>query len=306
MKRRSKNKSRKLWVKIPLIIILILGLAVGGYALSIYNNAKKTVNNKMHVPVDAIDTGVTKKKISAEEPLNVLLLGIDTPKGQQGRSDALMVLSVDPKEKGLQLISIPRDTRTEIVGKGKQDKINHAYAFGGTDMAVATVKNFLDIDLDYYVSLNMEGFKQLVDALGSITVHNDVQWSDNKYDFNFGPIEMDGDQTMGFVRMRKQDPSGDFGRTKRQRQVVQGILNEGATIGSVTKINSIIDILGENMQTNVDFSDMKKLLTGYRGATKKFADYQMKGTGTKIDGIYYLLVADEEVAKVREMIVGEN
>src|SRR5699024_8173863 len=160
----------------------------------------------------------------------------------------------------MQLVSIPRDTRVPIIGKGFDDKINHAYAFGGNDMSVATVESFLDLELDYYVSLNMDGFQELVEQLDGITVYNDMAWKDSKYDFGFGPIEMDGDKTMSFVRMRKQDPSGDFGRTKRQRQVIQGIVEKGASVGSITKINGVIDILGNNMATNMDFDDMKKLL----------------------------------------------
>ena len=301
-KRKNRNKPKRTWLKVTLVVVAVLVLSVGGYALSIYNNAKNTVNDKMHEPVDTIDTSVAKKKVKASEQLNILLLGIDAQTGESGRSDALMVLSLDPKNDKMQLISIPRDTRTYIVGKDFDDKINHAYAFGGPDMSIATVENFLDIELDYYVSMNMKGFKELVDQLGTITVYNDVAWSDGKYDFGFGPTEMDGDKTMSFVRMRKQDPDGDFGRTKRQRQVVQGIVNRGATVGSVTKINGVIDVLGNNMATNLDFDDMKTLLFDYKDTRKNFVDYQMKGTGTKIDGIYYLQVEDAEVAKVSSMI----
>ena len=300
--RRERKRSKKLWLKIPLAIILVLLLGVSGYAYSIYSNAKNTVNDKMHDPVEAIDTEVTKVKIKDVEALNILLLGVDERENDKGRSDAMMVLSLDPKNKEMQLISIPRDTRTEIAGKGFDDKINHAYAFGGSDMAVATVENFLHIDLDYYVRMNMEGLEELVNQLGTITVYNDIAWNDGKYEFGFGPTEMDGDKTMHFVRMRKQDPDGDFGRTKRQRQVIQGIVNKGASVASVPKINGVIDVLGNNMATNMDFDDMKQLLSDYRDTTKKFVDYQMKGTGTKIEGIYYLLVSDEEVEKVREMI----
>lgn len=305
-KRKNRNKPKRTWLKVTLVVVAVLVLSVGGYALSIYNNAKNTVNDKMHEPVDTIDTSVAKKKVKASEQLNILLLGIDAQTGESGRSDALMVLSLDPKNDKMQLISIPRDTRTYIVGKDFDDKINHAYAFGGPDMSIATVENFLDIELDYYVSMNMKGFKELVDQLGTITVYNDVAWSDGKYDFGFGPTEMDGDKTMSFVRMRKQDPDGDFGRTKRQRQVVQGIVNRGATVGSVTKINGVIDVLGNNMATNLDFDDMKDLLADYRNTVKKFEDYQMKGTGTTIDGIYYLLVEEDEIQKVREMITEEE
>lgn len=297
------NKPRRLWLKIPLVLILLFILGVGGYAYSIYNNAKKTVNDKMHEPVDTIDTSVAKKKIKATEPLNILLMGIDSHSSEKGRSDALMILSLNPKTDTLQLVSIPRDARTTIVGKGIEDKINHAYAFGGTDMAIATVENFLDIELDYYVRMNMDGLMELVDELGSITVNNEIAWNDGKYDFTEGPVEMDGEKTMAFVRMRKKDPSGDFGRTKRQRQVVQGIIEKGASVGSITKIDSMIDIFGNNMATNMDFDDMKKIFGGYKDTRKNYKEYMMEGTGQKIDGIYYLIVPNEEVQKVHQMIV---
>src|SRR5690625_962483 len=210
MKRVSRKKSkRKLWLIIPLVVILLVAAGIGGYFFLVYNHAKKTVNDIIFDPVESIDTKITKKKIQATEPLHILLLGIDSHSSEKGRSDALMILSLDPKQEIMQLISIPRDTRVPIVGKGFDDKINHAYAFGGVDMAVATVENFLDIDLDYYVRINMEGLEQLVDHLGTITVYNDIAWSDGKYDFGFGPTEMDGDKTMHFVRMRKQDPRSE-------------------------------------------------------------------------------------------------
>ncbi|WP_106496318.1 LCP family glycopolymer transferase [Lentibacillus sp. Marseille-P4043] len=305
MEKRTKHKkSRKLWLIIPLAIIVVLIMGVGIYAFSIYNNAKQTVNEKMHEPVESIDHKQAKKNVKATKPLNILLLGVDERANDRGRSDALMVLSLDPESDKMQLVSIPRDTRTTIIGKGSEDKINHAYAFGGADMSVATVENFLDISLDYYVRMNMEGLQELVDQLGTITVDNEIEWNDGKYDFDLGPVEMDGDKTMHFVRMRKKDPNGDFGRTKRQRQVIQGIVDKGASAGSVSKINGVIDILGNNMATNLDFDDMKNLMSGYKDTRKNVTSYMMKGNGTKIDGVYYLMIPNEEVEKVHGMIAG--
>lgn len=302
--RSGRKKPKRRWLKIILLVIAIAVIGVGTYAFTIYNNAKKTVDDKMHEPVEAIDTGLTKKKLAATERLNVLLLGIDSAEGEAGRSDALMILSLDPETDAMELISIPRDTRVTIEGRG-EDKINHAYAFGGHDLSIATVENLLNIDLDYYISINMSGFKELVDQLGGITVYNDIAWEDGKYNFDFGPTDMDGDKTMAFVRMRKQDPTGDFGRTKRQRQVIQGIVNKGATAGSITKVHGVIDILGNNMSTNMDFDDMKVLLSDYRDTRKDFGEYQMKGEGQTIGGIYYYVVGEEEVEKVRGMITGK-
>ncbi|WP_449355163.1 LCP family glycopolymer transferase [Virgibacillus natechei] len=303
-RRPDRKKPKRLWLKIPLILIGVLVLGIGAYAFSIYNNAAKTVDDEMHAPIDSIDRDVAKKKVNATEPLNILLLGVDAREGDSGRSDAVMVLSLDPTTDSMQLVSIPRDTRTTIVGEGFEDKINHAFAFGGADMSVATVENFLDIELDYYVQMNMEGLDELVDELGTITVDNEIAWNDGSYDFQEGPTEMDGDKTMAFVRMRKQDPDGDFGRTDRQRKVIQGIIDRGASFGSVTKINSTIDILGNNMETNMDFDDMKKLLNSYADTRKNFVSYQMTGNGTYIDEIYYLIVDDKEVEKVHGMVSG--
>lgn len=297
-----RKKSKKKWILIPLVVLFVLVLGTAGYGYSILNKTKETVNGEMHEPVDSIDLEMTKEKVDATESLDILLMGIDEREGDKGRSDALLVLSLDPEKDKMQLVSIPRDTRTNIVGKGKEDKINHAYAFGGSDMAVATVEDLLDIELDYYVRMNMEGLSALVDEIGSITVDNEVEWEDGDYDFPEGSIDMDGDKTMDFVRMRKKDPSGDFGRTKRHRQVIEAIVDRGASVGSIPKMDRILDILGDNMATNMDFDDMKKLFSGYRDTRKDIDTYMMEGSGTKIDGIYYYDVSDEEIDKVHDMI----
>ena len=297
-----KKKPKRLWLKIPVIIVVLLVLGIGTYALLLYNNAKKTVNERMHDPVETIDTDLTKKKLRATDPINVLLLGIDAEGSTTGRSDAIMVMQLEPKTDELTIVSIPRDTRTEIIGKGFDDKINHAYAFGGADMAVATVENFLDIDLDYYVSINMDGLVELVDELGAITITNEIAWSDSKYDFPEGIMEMDGEKTKAFVRMRKKDPAGDFGRTQRHRKVIEGIINEGASVGSIPKFTGMMDILGTNMATNMDFDDMKLLFGSYKDTRRNITEHMVSGSGTTIDGIYYLIVPAEEVQKAHDLL----
>ncbi|UOQ87003.1 LCP family glycopolymer transferase [Gracilibacillus salinarum] len=307
-KRVERNKKSKRWLKVTLAVIVVVILSIAGYVYSIYHNAQQTVEQKVHEEVETIDTTVTKKKIKDQEPLNVLLLGVDERSSDSGRSDALMVLSLDPDNDAMQLVSIPRDTRTEIVGRGTDDKINHAYAFGGVDMSINTVENFLDIELDYYVRMNMEGLSNLVDALGGITVNNKLDWNDTGYykkgyHYAQGDIQLDGPQTMGYVRMRYQDPNGDFGRTERQRQVIKAVVDKGASFNSVGKINNLIDVLGNNVVTNMEFKDMTDLFTNYRNTRQHFTSYMMQGSGTKISGIYYLMVTDEEVNKVHNMLI---
>src|SRR5699024_10298256 len=214
-KRADRKKGKKLWLKVTLAIIALLIIGVGIFAFTIYNNAKQTVNKKMHEPVDAIDTNVTIERIKGSKRLHILLMGTDERKGDVGRSDAMMIITLIPKKEQLKVLSISRNTRTEIICNRTEHKINHAYAFCGSDMSVATLENMFDMELDFYIRMNMEGLESVVDTLGGITVDNDYEWSEGEYDFPLGDVQMDGKKTMEFVRMRKQDPEGDAGRTKR-------------------------------------------------------------------------------------------
>ena len=302
-KRRVKQKKkRNWWILTPLIVIGVIILSIGIYAAYVLNSVKQNIDGNMYEAVTSIDPNVTEKKIKERENLNILLLGIDSTSSDSGRSDAVIVLTLKPGEEEMQMISIPRDTRAPIVGRGTVEKINHAYAYGGPDMAIQTVESFLGVDFDYFVRINMSGLAELVDELGTVTVNNELDFSQGGYHFPVGPVELNGDMTLSYVRMRKQDPKGDFGRTDRQRKVIEAIINEGATIANATRIVELTNILGQNMGTNMEFNDMVSLLSHYRNTRRNVVNYQVQGTGTTIDGIYYYVVSDEEIEKVRGMI----
>ncbi len=297
-----KKRKKKKWLWITIVIMLLVIGGGGAYAYSVLHDVQSTVDNQPHKPIEGIDVEITKKKVKKEEPINILLLGVDERTYDKGRSDTMIVMTLDPANNQMQLLSIPRDTRTQIVGKGKMDKINHSYAFGGSEMAVATVENFLDINLDYYVRMNMQGLEQLVDTVGGITVTNDRTFNQGGHTFNTGELQLTGDGALAYVRMRKKDPQGDLGRNERQRQVIEGIIRECANLNVVNKIGGIMDVLGNNMVTNMKFADMRNLASNYRSARKSISTYQMSGRGTRMDGIYYQIMSDEEVSKAHEMI----
>ncbi|MFC7062021.1 LCP family protein [Halobacillus seohaensis] len=298
---KHKGKKKK-WLWISLAIVLFIGVGASAYVYSIYHNVKSTVDNDIHESVTSIDPEATKEKVDAQDPINVLLLGVDERENDKGRSDTMIVMTLDPANEQMQMVSIPRDTRTKIIGKGFEDKINHAYAFGGSDMSVDTVENFLDIELDYYLRMNMEGLGQLVDAVGGITVTNEFAFDYKGKSFPEGEINLNGKEALAWVRMRYDDPEGDAGRNKRQRQVIQGVIEQGANINAVNKIGDIMDVLGGNVATNMKFEDMRNLAANYRGARKDISTYQMSGNGTRIDNIYYLQVPDSEVEKTNQLI----
>ncbi|WP_174614756.1 LCP family protein [Virgibacillus ihumii] len=301
-RQKEHKRGKKKWIWISLIVLLLLIGSGSAYAYSIYHNVKSTVDDELHKPVEGIDVTASQKKVKEKEPVNILLLGVDERKHDKGRSDTMIVMTLDPAHNKMQLLSIPRDTRTKIIGKGFQDKINHAYAFGGSEMSVATAEHFLDIDLDYYVRINMDGLAQLVNAVGGITVNNDLTFTQGGYTFNTGKLQLNGDKALAYARMRKEDPKGDIGRNQRQRQVIEGVINKGAGLNVVNRIDNIMGVFGDNMATNMKFEDMRNLAMNYRSARKNINTYQMAGNGTMIDGTYYMMMSDEEVAKAHRMI----
>lgn len=308
---KTKKRKRKLrkWPKVIGLFFLLFFLGLVGYVYSIYGHAKETVNEKMSKDIESIDTSEVKEKLNNSDVLNILLLGVDERSDDGGRSDSIMVLSLNPKQAKSTIVSIPRDTLAKIAGKGIETKINHAYAYGGVDMSVATVENLLDIDLDYYVELNMEGLSDLIDAIGGVTVYNELEWVDEGfykagYHWKEGEIKLDGAKALGYVRMRHLDPQGDFGRTERQRKVINAIIDKGKSMGTVTKLNDVIDVLGDNLQTNMSFNDMKTLLLGYMDVTKNIESYMLQGENATIKGVYYYEIPDEELDKVHNMLLG--
>lgn len=256
----------------------------------------------MHHPIkrEKSEKRVEEIILEKKEPFSVLMLGVDEREGDRGRSDTIIILTVNPNLNSMKMLSIPRDTRTDIIGHGTVDKINHAYAFGGVEMSMDTVEHFLDIPIDYYIQINMEGFKDIVDAVGGVTVSNDLEFSVDGVKFPKGNITLDGEKALIFSRMRYEDPRGDFGRQLRQRQIIQAVIKEGASLSSLTNYKSIFNALGKNIKTNLTFDEMMDIQKHYKSAANNMEQLTITGEGKLIKEIYYLLVPDEEKQRIQK------
>jgi LCP family protein required for cell wall assembly len=281
-------------------LFLVSLLAVGGYGFYLYKSVQTTVNSSMHTELNRDKPDLREFVVDMEErePVSFLLLGVDAEESTSGRTDTMMVVTVNPDDESMRMVSIPRDTRMDIPGLGKQDKVNHAYAFGGPDMAIAAVENYLDIPIDYFLSVNMDGFQEMVDAVGGVNVQNELVFSQNGHEFNEGELFLSGDQALAYARMRKEDPRGDLGRNERQRQIVHGMIKEGAQLSSITRAQSILDALGNNIMTNLTFDNMVSIQQNYSSATRNQKTLELTGTGDMIDGVWYLIVPEEERLQV--------
>ncbi|HDR8184623.1 TPA: LytR family transcriptional regulator [Bacillus thuringiensis] len=283
------------------ILIWILGIvgffivAGGGYAYYLYSSVSSTLD-AVHKPLDREKSEKRNESVDIgdKKPISILLMGSDQRKDEVGRSDSLMLFTLNPKQESMKIVSIPRDTYTEIVGKGKKDKINHAYAFGGIDMSVKTVENFLDIPVDHYIEVNMDGFKDVVDAVGGVEVNNDLAFSYEGSQFMKGDIHLNGTEALRYSRMRYEDPRGDFGRQMRQRQVIQAVIKKGANVSSLANYGSVLKSIEKNVKTSLTQEQMFDIQKDYKNAMKNIEEVQIAGDGHKAaDGIWYYYVPDQ-------------
>lgn len=281
-------------------IIFVLFLAVVGMGAKLYWDVSKSMD-KTYETVER--SKKSQVNLNNKEPFSVLLLGIDTGddgRVEQGRSDTTIVATVNPRDKQTTLVSLARDTYVDIPGQGKQDKLNHAYAFGGASLAMDTVENYLNIPINHYVSINMAGLKELVNAVGGIEVNNNLTFSQDGYDFTIGKISLDGEQALSYSRMRYEDPNGDYGRQERQRKVIEGIVQKVLSLNSVSNYQEILTAVSDNMKTDLSFDDMKKIALDYRSAFGKVKQDQLQGTGFMQDGVSYQRVDEQELNRVQQ------
>lgn len=297
--RKNMSKGKKIFA-IIFGIILVLFLAVVGMGAKLYWDVSKSMD-KTYETVER--SKKSQVNLNNKEPFSVLLLGIDTGddgRVEQGRSDTTIVATVNPRDKQTTLVSLARDTYVDIPGQGKQDKLNHAYAFGGASLAMDTVENYLNIPINHYVSINMAGLKELVNAVGGIEVNNNLTFSQDGYDFTIGKISLDGEQALSYSRMRYEDPNGDYGRQERQRKVIEGIVQKVLSLNSVSNYQEILTAVSDNMKTDLSFDDMKKIALDYRSAFGKVKQDQLQGTGFMQDDVSYQRVDEQELTRVQQ------
>ena len=182
-------------------------------------------------------------------PLNFLLLGSDSRGDDRGRSDVMMLVHSDPNREKLYLISLPRDLWVPIPGHGT-NKINAAYSFGGAPLAVQTVENLLDIQIDNVALTDFEGFFKLIDDLGGVTVFNEIASQNEGVDFPRGDLTLSGRTALLYVRERYDLPRGDLDRAERQRLVISAIvhkLGSSQTFTNPAKLLAVVNRMSKSV-----------------------------------------------------------
>ncbi|WP_416353862.1 LCP family protein [Agrilactobacillus fermenti] len=296
--RKRKNHP---FFKVFLLIVLTIGFAGGAYAFRLYSQAKTAVNATYH-PVD-------DKKVSTNikngKPLSILLLGVDT--GAEGRidkgnSDTMILTTINSQKKKVNMVSIPRDTMAQMQysnsDKFNVQKVNAAYNIGGSSMAISTVEKLVNTPIDYYVTINMGALSKIVDAVGGVDVDVPFDFDYDWQNFRKGHMHLNGKQALAYSRMRYDDPENDYGRQKRQQQVIKGIVNSAMSLKTLGNFEKIMNTLSDSIATNMTFDEMMSVYQNYGDAAKSMKSDHIQGENAWINGASYQVASTKELQRV--------
>ena len=283
---RAPKRSRNGWVLISFGLTAIALLSATAGALLAYSLSSIPLGQTKLSPEDAAVFGqeetISYKNLNIPQlsrPVNVLLLGTkvltsDQPDPSQpdrgyhalvnsleGLTDTMMLIRLDPEQKALLVLSIPRDTQVENPGYGLH-KINEANADGGPALAAETVSGLLgNVPVDRYVRVNVQAVEKLIDALGGVNVYvpKDLKYQDDSQhlyiNLKEGQQQLNGDQALQLLRFR-HDQLGDIGRIQRQQLVIRAVIEQALKPQTILKVPEIVKILQSYIDTNLSMEEL--------------------------------------------------
>lgn len=313
-RKRKKKKKKSLGFKIFigfLCVILAIAIVGGGYVIGLLNKMDNVKLNKDNL---GIVEDEFKEYDNVNKIKNIALFGIDATDGETGRSDSIMIATLDPVHNKLKVTSVMRDSYVLIDGHG-QDKINHAYAFGGPELSIKTLNENFGLNIEDFISVNFSSLPKIINILGGI----DLQITDEELEYINGYIDdinskdgtnsshigysgvqhVDGTQALAYSRIRYTS-GGDYERTQRHRTVLDALFNK-LTSTSVSSYNSLLNEVLPYVQTNLNAADILSLGTKVLGIGNNLEQDRFPrdgyGEGAMIDGVYYLTFDKETVKK---------
>lgn len=316
-----------------LAIILFLGSVATGYFAHQLNSMTTSISkNYEDLGIDSdtlaeLEQLKLKNNFNSDEIVNIALFGIDSrsaTNSSNSRSDSIMIVSIDKKHNKIKLSSIMRDTYSYISGRG-YDKINHAYAFGGPELAIKTINQNFGLDIQDYVTVDFFGLEAIIDAIGGVEVEvksNEINEL-NKYIKEVAAIEkktptlitqsglqtLNGMQAVSYGRIRKVG-NGDYERTDRQRTIVISMINSLQKLG-LSKTLKLASQCASYVNTSFTMAEAIKIGTDILQDMSSFTIEQQRfpvnGEGKIINGVWYMVAdLDSEKSRLHQFIYENN
>jgi len=312
-KESTPRKQKKESSILPMILLALCFFASAAAGALLASSGLFDLDNNS-APISKRDRlNLDTELIKARDKTTILIMGVDVRKDDKGRSDTMMIATVDPKSDTASLLSVPRDTRVRIYGYG-YDKINAAWAYGGEPLAEKTVENFLGIDIDHYLIIDTSSFVKIIDAIGGIDIDVEKRmkyedpWDDNgglKINIYPGLQHMDGKKAVTYVRYR--DTEGDIGRIKRQQQFMTACMEKVMSPSFIPRIPAVLREVFDAIDTDMTTRQILELAGALKAAQQNGLETDMvPGYPLYIEDVSYWIPDVEELQYAMAMGLGVN
>ena len=236
----------------------------------------------------------------------IIIMGIDEEPGGRGRADTVILAIINTTNPEVKLLSIPRDTRMAIPGR-RDDKINHAHAFGGPELLIETVNDFFDIEVDKYIRLDFGSFREVVDILGGMEyyVERRMFYPAEGIDLRPGLQMLDGDKALQYVRFR--GATGDVGRVERQQNFIMEFINQKLAARYVLRIPELVREINQNVDTNFSITEMVSIGVAMRNLEPEKIHMEMlPGQPRYIGGVSFWVASTQSLDDIFPQIEDEE
>lgn len=305
--RKTKAQKRKTLLKVLALLLLSLLICFSAYGIYLVKKAQSAVDTA-YEPAGNANEHVEP----LTDNISILFIGVDdsAERGQSDnniRSDALILATLNNKDKSIKLVSIPRDTYTYIPDKGREDKITHAYALNGPSSTIESVEQLLEVPVDYYLRMNFDAFIEVVDALGGIKAEvpyditeQDENDSQNAIELKEGIQFLNGSEALALARTRHYD--NDIERGKRQQMILESIMNRALSVGSISKYGDVFEAVGDNMKTDLSFGNISALFEYAKNGKPDIETITLDGYDDMSTGIYYWKLKEESLEELQDVL----
>ena len=312
-----RPRRRRYRLIVLLLLVISVGCVLGFYAkpiaklaADVYLSFKLSKSHLSGQEGAKVQNSLTRLSSDANKSVNTLIIGSDagSVKGESGysRSDVMMLVCLQERDKKAVVISIPRDTMVQIPEHGTQ-KINAAHAFSGPAGAIDAVKNLLGIDIHHYISMQFTGFEKIVNALGGIPIHLNQPINDPHSGYLPAvDLKLDGWQALVLVRSRNL-PNGDLDRIESQHAFMEALMVKAESMKSVWKANQLVNIVASNCKmdyTAGQLMDLAKELQGFKPGNVQMIT--LPGDSPTIGGISYFVQNAPLVAQITNEVKQNN
>lgn len=266
-------------------------------------------NNKNEYDDSFID-----RLIDGKDDITFLLMGVDSNDvfdSSGSRTDTMILCKVDKSTGKISMLSIPRDTRVRIRGRKNEEKINHAHAYGGPELAVKAVKDLLGIELEYYVKVDYQIVKEFVNLIGGVEVDvpMNMKYSDPTanpplyINLKKGLQVLDGDKALQFLRFRKGYADQDLGRINAQQQFIKAAIKKTLSVENIGKVPKMIKSYYDNVETNIPLDLILKFAVNAKDFnTDQIQMATLPGEPQYISGVSYYVANEEETNMLVEQL----